>query len=177
MSSRVLVMASLDCEFDKLGNREPQWRAVFIRWVGGHVCGVFSWFLTPLVVYSSTTVIKCYEQKQHGEVRVYFRSQFIFHCTGKLTKELKAESWRQELKKRPLRNISYCLISHSLFSVFSYSTEHYLARDAYSALGALTLIINHQEYAFKDLPTENMMEALPQLSSFSKIIRAVSAGK
>ena len=69
--------------------------------------------------------------------------------------ELKAGTWRQELKQRPWRGAAYWLALHGLLSLLSYKTHVYLPRGdtAQSGLGPSTSIIK-EEYALQTcLPT------------------------
>lgn len=51
------------------------------------------------------------------------------YLTGSSDQELKAESWRQELKQRPQRNAAYWLASDDLLGQLRYPTQDHLPRD------------------------------------------------
>lgn len=45
---------------------------------------------------------------------------------GKLEQELKEETWRQELKQRPLKNATNCFVPYDLLSLYFYTTYDHL---------------------------------------------------
>lgn len=57
-----------------------------------------------------------------GEEGIYF-SLCVVHHLGNSGQELKAGIWRQELKQRPWRSVTYWLLSHGLFIWLSYGTQ------------------------------------------------------
>lgn len=48
--------------------------------------------------------------------------QLTVHHEGKLEQELKEETWRQELKQKPLKNANNCIVPYDLLSLFFYTT-------------------------------------------------------
>lgn len=75
-----------------------------------------------------------------------YNSQVILHHREKSGQELRAGTWRQELKPTPWRVAAYWLDLPSLFSLLSYVPQDDLPMvdTSYSGLGFLILTINPQ---------------------------------
>lgn len=58
-----------------------------------------------------------------GEGGIYFSLQLVVCHLGNSGEELKAGTWRQELKQRPWASVAYWLLSHCLFFWLSYSIQ------------------------------------------------------
>lgn len=59
---------------------------------------------------------------------VYFGVQFAVHHWRKSGQELKAGTWRQELKQRPYRNAAYRLARHGLLSQLGCTSHDHLPK-------------------------------------------------
>jgi hypothetical protein len=97
-------------------------------------------------------VVKKQKQKQkqnrhdqkHEEERVNFILGLVVQYPGKLRQELKAGTWRPELKQRSRVNIAYWLVLHGLMYQLPYRTQDHLSRDGttHSGLSLATSIVN-----------------------------------
>jgi hypothetical protein len=98
----------------------------------------------PIVLVRVTTeVMKHHDEKQHREG--WFISLTVLHLSSEVRNSNRSGIWRQELMQSPLRDATYWLAPHGLFSLLPYRTqEDYRPREGttQNGLGALPSITN-----------------------------------
>lgn len=99
-------------------------------------CGERRYSVSQLAFYGHD---KHHNQKQRGEGRAHFITQFTVEPDQKSQQEPNVGAWRQKPKQKPLGGVVCLLALHGLLSVFSYTAQDHLHRGfpPYSRLGSL----------------------------------------